>query len=62
MSEVDAREVVRTPARLADYEQAGAHRLVLSVEAPDEETWRRDVTAPAEVNGQLSTAARVIHS
>lgn len=52
MSEVDAREAVITPDRVAAYEAAGAHRLVLSVDAPDEETWRRDVSALAE----LSTA------
>ncbi len=56
MSEVDARDAVITLDRLGEYSAAGAHRLVLSVDAPDEETWRRDVSALAEANGQLSTA------
>ncbi len=56
MSEVDAREIPMpgTAAHFAAYEAAGAHRVVLSVDAPDEKTWRRDLEIIAAVTGRAS--------
>jgi len=36
-----------TAAHFAAYESAGARRVVLSMDAPDEKSWRRDVEAIA---------------
>ena len=47
MSEVDAAAAPITLDRLAVYEEAGVHRMVLSVDAPDDAQWRADVTTLA---------------
>jgi alkanesulfonate monooxygenase SsuD/methylene tetrahydromethanopterin reductase-like flavin-dependent oxidoreductase (luciferase family) len=52
MSEVDAAGAAITLDRLAAYEEAGVHRMVLSVDA-DGSQWYSDVTTLA---GELSTA------